>query len=674
MILLDLITQIFSEKEVAVLFTHIDEKYFYDGELGALYSKEKTEFRVWAPEADGARVQLYKTCKDETPYRRMPMEKGRDGVWSKTAFGDLNGVYYTYVMTYDGIEQEAVDIYARSAGVNGVMGMVIDTKECDPAGWEKQDYVKLEKYTDACLYELHVRDFSIDKSGNFCYKGRFLAFIEKGLVNAAGDSIGIDHIKELGVTHVHLMPCFDYSTVDESDVHRPQFNWGYDPQNYNAPEGSYSTDPFNGKTRVAEFKRLVYALHKEGIGVVMDVVYNHTAATADSNFNKIYPKYYYRLWGENGEYFSNGSGCGNELATERKMVRKFIVDSLCYWAKEYKIDGFRFDLMGLYDIETLNIISQKLKEINPNVLLYGEGWTGGDSPLEWDKRAMKLNARNAPDFAFFSDDFRDTVKGNNFENRDKGYVNGATGNEEYVKEILCGRIPHPQIPNLTKFAWTETPAQTVNYAEAHDNLTLWDKLYYTNSTDSMEKRIRMDKMAAAMVFLAQGIPFIQAGQEFLRSKPFPGGTAFDHNSYKSPDAINSLKWNRKSEYKDVFEYYKGLIAFRKAHTTFRMCDKDEIGEKMQYIDRLPQRVVGFVLYGDNEFEEAVVFFNPNDCPVTLHAFGSYGVYVDGEKAGTVPLRMIEEGDYEIDGLSAMVLGRVKPDFSAEEVYETIATD
>ncbi len=658
---------------MALLFTKTDEKYGYDGELGAIYSSDKTEFKVWAPEAAAARVQLYKSCRDETPYRRLPMEKGRDGVWRKTAFGDLNGTYYTYVMTYDGIEQEAVDIYARSAGVNGAMGMIIDTKACDPAGWDKQDYVKLEKYTDACIYELHVRDFSIDKSGNFCYKGRFLAFIEKGLVNAAGDSIGIDHIKELGVTHVHLMPCFDFSTVDESDVHRPQFNWGYDPQNYNVPEGSYSTDPFDGKARVAEFKRLVYALHKEGIGVVMDVVYNHTAATADSNFNKIYPKYYYRLWGENGEYFSNGSGCGNEFATERKMARKFIIDSLCYWAKEYKIDGFRFDLMGLYDKETLNLIAQKLKEINPNVLLYGEGWTGGDSPLEWDMRAMKLNARSTPDLAFFSDDFRDTVKGNNFENRDKGYVNGATGNEEYVKEVLCGRIPHPQIPNLTQFSWTDTPAQTVNYAEAHDNLTLWDKLYYTNSTDSIEKRIRMDKMAAAMVFLAQGIPFIQAGQEFLRSKPFPGGTAFDHNSYKSPDAINSLKWNRKSEYKDVFEYYKGLIAFRKAHSAFRMCDKDEIGEKMKYIDRLPQRVVGFVLYGDNEFEETVVFFNPNDCPVTLHAFGSYGVYIDGEKAGVVPMRTVE-GDYEMDGLSTMVLGRVRADLSEEKVYDAPATD
>ena len=600
------------------------------------------------------------------------MTKGRDGVWTKTAFGDLDGVYYTYVMTYDGIEQETVDIYARSVGVNGAMGMILDTAACSPAGWNKQDYVPLERYTDACVYELHVRDFSVDKSGNFCYKGRFLAFIENGLVNAAGDSIGIDHIKELGVTHVQLMPIFDYERIDETDLLKPQFNWGYDPRNFNAPEGSYSTNPYDGRARVSELKRLVYALHKSGIGVIMDVVYNHTFATADSCFNKTYPKYYYRLWGENGEFFSNGSGCGNEFATERKMARKFIVDSLCYWASEYKIDGFRFDLMGLYDIETLNEIHKKLREINPNVILYGEGWTGGDSPLGWGSRAMKLNARNTPGYGFFSDDFRDTVKGNNFENKDRGYVNGASGNEDYVREVICGRVPHPQIPNLEKFAWTDNPRQSVNYVEAHDNLTLWDKLYYTNSTDSFEKRIKMDKLAAAMVFLAQGIPFIQAGQEFLRSKPFPGGTAFDHNSYRSPDAINSLKWDRKSEFKDVVDYYRGLIAFRKAHSAFRMDKGTDVREHMYFIDKLPQHVVGFVLSGDNEFEEIVVFFNPNDYPVTLHAFGKYEVYIEDGKAGTEVLRTVED-DYTVKAISAIVLARKRQE-PEEESYDSFGTD
>ena len=638
------------------MFTEVDNKYGYTGnDLGAVYSKSQTVFKVWSPLANDATVLLYKTCTDEKPYRRMPMEKDKKGVWHKTAHGDLNGVYYTYEIRHDDITEETIDIYARTAGVNGAMGMVIDLEETNPAGWHNYDPAPLEHYTDAVIYEMHVRDFSIDKSGNFCYKGRFLAYVEKGVINAAGDKIGIDHLKELGVTHVHLMPCYDYQTVDEAEVHKPQFNWGYDPMNFNVPEGSYSTNPFDGRSRVAEFKRLVHALHCQGIKVIMDVVYNHTFATADSPFNKTFPKYYYRLWGENGEYFSNGSGCGNEVATERFMVRKFIIDSLVYWATEYKIDGFRFDLMGLYDIETMNKIYETLHAINPGIILYGEGWTGGDSPLHDSKRAMKLNARHLPNVAFFSDDFRDTIKGNNFENRSKGYVNGATGSEDYVREVMCGRIPHPQIPNLNTYAWTLTPCQTVNYVEAHDNLTLWDKLIYTNPTDSLDTRKKMDKMAAACVFLAQGIPFIQAGQDFLRSKPLPGG-AYDHNSYNSPDVVNSLKWDRKSEFRDVFDYYKGLIAFRKAHSALRMHTAEDIGRNMKFFDRLPQRIVGFGLYGDCELEEIIVFFNPTPNDIRLHAFGEYNVYIDGDKAGTEPLYTVC-GDYDIKPYSTMVMGR-----------------
>lgn len=290
--------------------------------------------------------------------------------------------------------------------------------------------------------------------------------------------------------------------------------------------------------------------------------------------------------------------------------------------------------------------------------MYGEGWTGADTPLPWEQRCMKLNARFTPNAGYFSDDFRDTVKGNNFENKTRGYVNGASGNEENVKEIIAGRIPHPQLPNMEKYSWTSSPTQTVNYVEAHDNLTLWDKLYYTNSTESIETRIKMDKLAAAMVFLSQGIPFFQAGQEFLRSKPFPGGSVFDHNSYKSPDAINSLKWNRKSEFKDVVNYYKGLIALRKAHNAFRMYENSQVAENLQFLDNLPQHVVGFLLKGDETLEEIVVFFNPNNYPVKLYAFGEYGVYADGKYAGAEPCRKVS-GDYEVDPISAIVLGRVR---------------
>lgn len=641
------------------MFAEIDEKYKYDGDdLGAVYSKNNTVFKVWSPLAEDAAVLLYHKCTDEKPFRHMPMKKSKEGVWSKVANGDLNGVYYTYQITHDSISYETIDIYAKASGVNGIMGMVVDLDETDPAGWDKSVQPELKSYTDAVIYELHVRDFSIDKSVNFCYKGRFLAFVEKGLVNEAGDAAGIDHLKEMGITHVQLMPCFDYATVDEADVHRPQFNWGYDPMNYNLPEGSYATNPYDGKVRIYEFKRLIQSLHNAGIGVIMDVVYNHTYATADSCFTKTFPKYYYRQW-QDTEYYSNGSGCGNEVATERYMVRKYIVDSLCYWAREYKIDGFRFDLMGLYDNETINIIYDKLHEINPNIIIYGEGWTGSDAAIPYEQRAMKLNARHVPHAGFFSDDFRDTVKGNNFENRDRGYVNGAPVNEDFVKEIMCGRVAHPQIPNLNKFAWTDTPQQTVNYVEAHDNLTLWDKLSYTNPTDPIETRIQMDKMAAAMVFLSQGIPFIQAGQEFLRSKPLPGG-AFDHNSYKSPDIINSLKWNRKTEYKSVCDYYKGLIALRKDHSAFRFPDRDSIGKNLTYFSKLPGRVVGFSLKGDDKLEEIIVFLNPNNYEINLYAFEKYNVYADGERAGTESMYTVE-GDYKVAPYSIIVLGKPYPE-------------
>jgi pullulanase len=641
---------------IVLTFSEVDEKYFYGGDdLGATYSIEHTVFKLWAPFAESVRVQLYKTCKDEKPFRKLPMSKGKKGVWEKTAFGDFDGTYYTYVVVNDEIETETIDPYAKSCGANGAMGFIFDPVRTNPKGFEHTDYVKLLKYTDAAIYELHVRDFSIDASGGFCYRGKFLAFSEKGMINASGDAIGIDYLKSLGITHVQLQPIFDYETVDETDIHRPQFNWGYDPQNFNCPEGSYSTNPFDGRARVTELKKAIMSLHNAGIGVIMDVVYNHTYGTADSVFTKVFPKYYYREW---GEHYSNGSGCGNEVATERAMVRKYIIDSLCYFAKEYKIDGFRFDLMGLYDVETLKIAAVKLREINGYVILYGEGWTGGDSPLPGDSRAMKWNARAIPQYGFFSDDFRDTIKGNNFINRDKGYVNGVSGNEQFVKEVITGRVPHPQIPNLSKYAWTDHPYQAVNYVEAHDNLTLWDKLFYTNGADSFDTRIRMDKMAAAFVFLSQGIPFIQAGQEFLRSKPLPGGNSFDHNSYNSPDIVNSIKWNRRSEYGGVVDYYRGLIAFRRAHSALRFGSGAEVAENLRFFDNLPGGIVGFSLTGDDKLDEIIVFTNPHQNPVNMFAFEELDIFIDGENAGTEPLRTVS-GEYSLDPLSVTVLGRKK---------------
>lgn len=640
------------------MFEEIDKKYYYDGnDLGAVYSKDKTVFKLWAPLAQSVTIKLYHNCTDEKQYRSLPMSKGRNGVFSKVVYGDLDGVYYTYCVVNDGIEEETIDIYAKSAGVNGIMGMVVDFDKLNPAGWDSYKAPLLKSYTDAVVYELHVRDFSIDKSGNFCYKGRFLAFTESGIRNASGDCIGIDHLKELGVTHVQLMPCFDFYTVDESAVHKPQFNWGYDPMNFNVPEGSYSTNPYNGASRVAEFKRLINALHSRGISVIMDVVYNHTSQTADSCFTKTFPLYYYRQCDKSfNNGYSNGSGCGNELATERLMVRKYIIDSLVHWAKEYKIDGFRFDLMGLYDYDTINQAEKALHEINPSIIMYGEGWQGGLSALPSDKACMKNLARNTPRVGYFSDDFRDTVKGSTFKHKQSGYVNGSDGLEGFVKQIMTGRVYHPELGELNKYCWTDTPQQAVNYVEAHDNLTIWDKLFYTSAKDGMEGRIKMDKMCAAMVFLAQGIPFIQAGQEFLRSKPLPGGLAFDDNSYCSPDVINSIKWEQKSEHKDVYLYYKGLIEFRKAHSALRMSNGKLVADNMKFISKLPAGVVGFVLTGDDKLQEMIVFLNPQENDVTLFAFEKLNVYIDSENAGTEVIRTVE-GNYTLSAKSVIVLGK-----------------
>lgn len=604
-------------------FIEYDTNYSYSGQLGAVWSKEKTVFRMWSPAANEVRVNIYNEGNDGERISVIPM-LCINGLWEAEVQGDLSGKYYTYTVRIGFIERETIDIYARSAGVNGIRGMIFDPASTCPKGWEKSSPVKLEKYTDAIIYELHVRDFSADESGSFKFRGKFKAFTEKNVKNTAGDTIGLDYLADLGITHIHLLPVADYFTVDESD-NKPQYNWGYDPLNYNIPEGSYSTDPYDGLVRVKEFKELILAAHKKGIGVVMDVVYNHTYLTMDSPFNKSFPGYYYRQTYDG--YFSNGSGCGNEFASEREMARKFIIDSLCYLAQEYKLDGFRFDLMGLIDIDTLNMAAEKLKEINPSIILYGEGWTGGASPLEESRRAVKSNTYKLPDYAMFSDDFRDTVKGNVFSDQSKGYINGADQQLEWkMKSVLCAGVRHPQIHYGHN--WTDSPCQVVNYVEAHDNLTFHDKLRLSMPTASMEDLIHIDKLGAALVFFSQGIPFIQAGQEFLRSKPVPH-CGFDHNSYASPDSVNSLKWNRLTEFRQLADYYKGLIAVRKKFPELRMASGDDI-----------RKFINFTDLGGGAFiarmRSVVLAVNPTWQDREIIATGY--IYADGEQASDTPLR------------------------------------
>lgn len=609
----------------------VDKNYAYAGELGALYSQAQTTFRVWSPLAEKAAVKLYQNAGSRIPYCVCKMQRSGNS-WEATIPGDLHGVFYTYEFTSSGKSRETIDIYARSAGANGVRGMVVDLSRTDPDGWENDRPVKLESYTDAVIYELHVRDFSSDESGNFKLRGKFGAFCEKGVTNGFSDAIGLDHIASLGITHIHLLPVFDYQTVDETDP-EAGFNWGYDPLNYNIPEGSYTTDPDNGTQRVKQFKELIHAVHKKGIGVIMDVVYNHTYSTENSPFTKTFPGYYYRHNADGS--LSDGSACGNEFASERVMASRFIVDSLCYLAEEYKLDGFRFDLMGLLDIQTLNKAAEKLRRINPSVILYGEGWTGGASPLDEGLRAMKKNAVELPQFAMFSDDFRDGVKGSVFEDEGCGYVNGnAEELSELMKSVISAGVFRSDVERPESECWTDTPQQAVNYVEAHDNLTLFDKLRVSMPSASEEACIAADKLAAALVFLSQGIPFMQAGQELLRSKPAPDG-GFVHDSYNSPDSVNGIKWNDVTIRRSVMEYYRGLIAIRKRFPEFRLRTSEEIRTLVKYED------IGSGALAVHYGEKFLLLINPGEAPLEYPLPSVADIYADSKKADAQPLYQAE---------------------------------
>ena len=536
------------------------EEYTYDGDdLGAVIRGDKTVFKVWAPTAGNVTLNLFTDGKEGDAYAQLPMTKGEKGVWSAEAPCG-HGAYYTYtVQTAMGV-QEAVDPYARAVGVNGDRGMVIDLRSTDPEGFRESGYYdRLDTYRDAVIWEVHVRDFS-NRIAASRYPGKYLAFTETGLTNASGLPAGVDYLTNLGVTHVHLQPVYDYATVDESSD-APQFNWGYDPKNYNAPEGSYATDPYHGEVRVNEFKQMVQALHAQGLGVVMDVVYNHTYSL-DSCLNRIVPYYYYRFNGDGTP--SNGSGCGNETASERVMFRKYMVDSVKYWADEYKVDGFRFDLMALHDITTMQEIEKAVHEINPKALLYGEGWTGGASALRDNFQASQKNIRQLTvsgegigAVAVFNDAIRDGLKGSVFDPKGRGFANGAATKGNALKVIfgIQGGV------KTSVVSWGVSDGLVINYVSAHDNNTLWDKLMTANPDATKEQRLAMNRLCAAAVLLSYGTPFFLAGEEMLRTK---GG---DGNSYMSSDEVNNLDWDALAPGSDALamaEYYRGLITLRKS--------------------------------------------------------------------------------------------------------------
>ncbi|MCU6715789.1 type I pullulanase [Roseburia amylophila] len=633
-----------------------DYEVYTGNDLGAVYSPKMTRFKVWAPEAESVKLNLYKQGEGDNLIDQHIMKKSANGTYVFEKQGDCNGIYYTYTVVNHGEEQEAVDPYTKAAGVNGQRGMVINLAKTNPQGFEMDGYRNPEHITDAIIYEGSVRDFTMDESSGVFHNGKFLGLTEANTTNHFGEATALDYISGLGVTHVQILPAFDFETVDEKNQ-KAQYNWGYDPDNYNVPEGSYAVSPYDGAVRIQEMKQMVLALHSRGIGVIMDVVFNHTYRRDDSNLQKIVPGYYYRS-DETG--YTNGSGCGNEVASDRPMVQKLIVDSLIYWAKEYHIDGFRFDLMGVLDIDTMNVIAERLKEIRPDIYLYGEGWNGGPSSLAEEKRAFKASAKKMPGIGMFNDDIRDTIKGSVFYDDHLGFVNGGAHLENALRYGITGAVAHPQVDYdaYGSKPWAKEPGQSINYVSCHDNYTLWDKLSVSCPEASEEKKKAMNRLCAAIVFTSQGVPFIQAGEEFLRSKPLPEKKGFAENSYNMSDAVNSIKWDNIHEYPDMIAYYKGLMALRKAHPVFRMQSEAEMTQNLCFLSDTPENVVAYLLKGkgaDDTPENILVIFNGNDEEILYNLpEGKWKILVDDKTAGADGKKIIS-AKADVEPLSALVL-------------------
>lgn len=636
----------------------MEERIYTGNDLGAVYAKEKTCFKVWAPNASKVSCRFYQQGDGDNFVEALSMKPLENGVWSCSKDGDLHGAYYTYQITDELGTREVVDLYAKAVGVNGNRGMVVDLSRTNPEGFLEETRPAQVHPTDAIIYELHVRDASIDESSGIVHKGKFIGLTELGTKNPDGLSTGLSHMKELGVTHVQILPSYDYATVDETRLDKPQFNWGYDPKNYNTPEGSYSTDPYHGETRILEMKKMIQALHAQGIRVNMDVVYNHTYDIENSWFHKTVPNYYHRM---SAGKFTNGSGCGNETASDHPMMRKFMVDSVVYWAKEYHIDGFRFDLMAVHDLETMREIRKALDEIDPSIMVYGEGWTGGESGLAKEDAALKASISKLPGIGAFNDDIRDGIKGNVFFSDDCGFVNGKAGLEQAIQYGVVGATRHPQLPYEETKCWAKHPSQSINYISCHDNYTFWDKLCIANETDSEEMRKRMTKLGCAIIFTSQGVAFMHAGEEMLRSKPSdinPG--EYVENSFCSSDAVNSIKWDKKAEVMDVFTYYQGLIAFRKAHGALRMATAKEVQEHLHFLEHLDENVVAFSISGQPNGESAkelcVIYNARKESTKVSLPEGNWDIYVNEDSAGTKSLGQASH-EVEVFAVSCMVLAR-----------------
>ena len=634
-ILLSFLTSCTAHSAVAQTFNEVE------------YSPKETTFQLTtSPDVKKVNVLLSDTDSDN-PAEQMikQMKHVGAGKWKLTVKSDLKGKYYLFSVYNNAQPDNTPGIFAKAVGVNGKRGAIVDLRDTDPEGWNSDVRPTLNNPCDLVIYEMHHRDFSVDLSSGLKNKGKYLALTEPK---------AIEHLQRLGVNAVHILPSFDYASVDESKPDVPQYNWGYDPLNYNVPEGSYSTDAATPTTRIREFKQMVQALHKAGIRVILDVVYNHTFDINGSNFQKTYPDYFYRKTAE-GKY-SDGSGCGNETASEKPLMREFMKESVEYWVKEYHIDGFRFDLMGVHDIETMNEIRAMVDKIDPSIYIYGEGWSAGSCAYPQEKLAMKAHAKQLDGIGAFSDEMRDALRGPFSDDHKGGFLIGEPGQEESIKFGIVGAIAHPQIDmtkvNYSREAWTNEPSQMVAYVSCHDDMCLTDRLRATMPYITDDELIRLDLLAQTAVLTSQGVPFILAGEEMLRDKKG------EHNSFRSPDSINRLDWNNLKRYPQVFDYYAGLIALRKAHPAFRMGKAEEVRKNLEFVDA-PKGVIAFRLKnnaGGDAWQNIYVVLNSQKTPQNVKvAEGSYTKVVANGKVNAEGLGLISGSTLTVAPQSALIV-------------------
>lgn len=631
----------------------------YDGDdLELRVDSRGTHFTLWSPEASAAQVLLYPTGRGSAAEDTLQMQRADGGTWRASAPAQLYGKYYTFRILHDGRWlDETPGVWAKAVGTNGRRAAIIDLAATDPEGWADDRGPRLGSITDAVIYEMHHRDMSMHPSSGIVNKGKFLAMTEHGTRSPQGEATGIDHLRELGVTHVHILPSYDFNSIDEANLPANGYNWGYDPQNYNTPEGSYSTNPADPEARIREMKCMVKALHDAGIGVVMDVVYNHTAENDGSNFSLTAPGYYYRHRPD-GSY-SDASGCGNETASERRQMADFIVNSVKYWAKEYHIDGFRFDLMAIHDTATMNRVAAELKKINPSIFVYGEGWTAGDSPLPAERRALKENVAKMDGIAVFSDDIRDAVKGHYSDAADRGFATGKPGNEETVKIGIVAATAHPQVDyskgRNARRPYATSPQQIINYVSCHDDLMLTDKLAASMPGSSEAERQRAARLAQTIVFTSQGTPFLWSGEEIFRDKK---GV---HNSYKSPDSINAIDWNLKHANRGQFDYYRELIALRKAHPAFRMTSADDIARHISFDKTDRPNLISYSILdhanGDTWREIKLIFNGSDEAAEVRVPRGRWKVIARDGHLDADGFDTTDGGHLTVTPVSALILAR-----------------